>query len=94
LNYESDCSDETGGVIDFLLNLLNACIDTAEIRFVVFEMLFDLCDKNIELSFYPTQGSLDIIVSHFTYLPRALAVLRRVLGCDTTSSAIIGWGLN
>jgi hypothetical protein len=76
LNYESDCSYETGGVIDFLLNLLNSCIDVAEVLFIVFEMLFDLREEKIELSFYPTQGSLDFIIAH----------LRRVLiklGCLT-----------
>ena len=51
MNYESDCSYETGGVIDFLLDLLNSRIDAAEILFVVFEMLFDLCEENIELAF-------------------------------------------
>jgi hypothetical protein len=51
MNYKSDCSYETGGVIDFLLDLLNSRIDAAEILFVVFEMLFDLCEENIELAF-------------------------------------------
>jgi hypothetical protein len=51
LEDKSDCSYETGGVIDFLPNLLNARIDAAEILFVVFEMLFDLCNQNIELAF-------------------------------------------
>jgi hypothetical protein len=51
LKYENDGSYETGGVIDFLLNLLKARIDAAEILFVVFEMLFNLCDEGIELPF-------------------------------------------
>jgi hypothetical protein len=50
LKYENDGSYETGGVIDFLFNLLNSRIDAAEILFVVFEMLFDLCDERIEFS--------------------------------------------
>jgi hypothetical protein len=66
LDDESDCSYEAGGVIDFLLNLLNACIDAAEIGFVVFEMLFDLREEKVELAFYPTQGPLDFfVVCHF-----------------------------